>query len=87
MLPYWLNGSLENEDSVGCYGFAVSKLQALLHGRFVVCHRNESDIQCGKCGKEFNSKRNAKDRVMLEFEIEEKGKIRDAKIVERLKNE
>ncbi|MGC8895948.1 MAG: hypothetical protein ACP5LB_04165 [Candidatus Bathyarchaeia archaeon] len=47
----------------------------------------ESDIQCGKCGTEFNSKKNAKDRVMLEFQIDENGKMQEAKILEHLKLE
>jgi hypothetical protein len=47
----------------------------------------ESDIQCGKCGTEFNSKKNAKDRVMLEFQINEEGKMQEAKILEHLKIE
>jgi len=45
----------------------------------------ESDIQCGECGREFNSKRNAKDRVMLEFDIGENGKIQDVKVAEHMK--
>lgn len=47
----------------------------------------ESDIQCGQCGKEFNSKKNVKDRVMLEFQIDENQKICETKIIERLKIE
>jgi transcription elongation factor Elf1 len=47
----------------------------------------ESDIQCGNCGKEFNSKKNAKDRVMLEFQIDDEGKMQEAKILEHLKIE
>lgn len=46
----------------------------------------ESDIQCGQCGKEFNSKKNAKDRVMLEFQIDE-NRLCEAKILEHLKIE
>jgi len=34
----------------------------------------ESDIECECCGKEFNSKKNAIDRVMPEFQIDENGK-------------
>jgi hypothetical protein len=45
----------------------------------------ESDIECGNCGVEFNSKKNAKDRAMLEFEIGENGKIQKVKIAEYLK--
>lgn len=47
----------------------------------------ESDIECGSCGTEFNSKKNAKDRVMLEFQIEEKGKMQKVKISDHLKLE
>jgi DNA-directed RNA polymerase subunit RPC12/RpoP len=42
----------------------------------------ESDIQCGRCQTEFNGKENATDRVLLEFEIDENGKMQTAKIVE-----
>ncbi|MEM3705818.1 MAG: hypothetical protein QXM65_06575 [Candidatus Bathyarchaeia archaeon] len=47
----------------------------------------ESDIECGCCGAEFNSKKNATDRVMLEFQVDENGKMRKAKIAEHLKLE
>lgn len=40
----------------------------------------ESDIECRECGEEFNSKRNAVDRVLLEFQINENGKIQDVKV-------
>lgn len=45
----------------------------------------ESDIQCGECGKEFNSKKNAKDRAMLKFEIDEEGKIEKVEIAKHLR--
>jgi len=45
----------------------------------------ESDIECGRCGTEFNSKKNAKDRAMLEFQIDENGKMQKVKIAEHLK--
>ncbi|MEM2971000.1 MAG: hypothetical protein QW270_01060 [Candidatus Bathyarchaeia archaeon] len=44
----------------------------------------ELDIQCGQCGKEFNSKKNVKDRVMLEFQTEDNS-LCEAKILEHLK--
>jgi len=44
----------------------------------------ESDIQCGHCRKEFNSRKNADDRVMLEFEVDNKGKMSEVKILEHL---
>jgi len=47
----------------------------------------ESDIECGRCGTEFNSKKNATDRTMLEFEIDENGKMSQAKILDHLKLE
>jgi NMD protein affecting ribosome stability and mRNA decay len=45
----------------------------------------ESDIECGCCRTEFNSKKNAKDRAMLAFQIEEKGKMQKVEISEHLK--
>jgi len=47
----------------------------------------ESDMECGNCGVEFNSKKNATDRVMLEFQIDEYGKMRKTEIIEHLKLE
>jgi uncharacterized C2H2 Zn-finger protein len=47
----------------------------------------ESDIECGRCGTEFNSKKNAKDRAILEFQIDENGKIQMMKIPKHLKLE
>jgi hypothetical protein len=44
----------------------------------------ESDIQCGRCQTEFNGKENATDRVLLEFDIGENGKMKSVHIVERL---
>ena len=45
----------------------------------------ESDIECGHCGAEFNSKKNATDRVMLEFQIDEDGKMQNVKIAKQIK--
>jgi len=45
----------------------------------------ESDIECGQCGTEFNSKKNAQDRIMLEFEVDENGKMLKVKISDHLK--
>jgi hypothetical protein len=42
----------------------------------------ESDIQCGRCQTEFNGKENTTDRVLLEFTLNENGKMRDVKIAE-----
>jgi transcription elongation factor Elf1 len=47
----------------------------------------ESDIECGHCGIEFNTKKNATDRAMLEFNLDENGKMQKAKISEHLKLE
>jgi len=47
----------------------------------------ESDIECGKCGVEFNGKKSATDRVMLEFQIDEDGKMQNVEIMEHLKLE
>ncbi|MEM3626910.1 MAG: hypothetical protein QXZ25_02675 [Candidatus Bathyarchaeia archaeon] len=44
----------------------------------------ESDIECGYCGMEFNSKKNATDRIMLEFKIDEKGKVQSVNIAEHI---
>jgi transcription elongation factor Elf1 len=44
----------------------------------------ESDIECGHCGTEFNGKKNATDRAMLEFQIDENGKTRRTKMLEHL---
>lgn len=44
----------------------------------------EADIECGECGKEFNSKRNAVDRALLEFSLDENGEIQDVKIAKHL---
>jgi NMD protein affecting ribosome stability and mRNA decay len=45
----------------------------------------ESDIECGRCETEFNSKKNAKDRAVLVFQIEKKGKMQKVEISEHLK--
>ncbi len=47
----------------------------------------ESDIECGSCGIEFNSKKNVKDRVLLEFQVDENGKMLTVKISKHLKLE
>jgi hypothetical protein len=46
-----------------------------------------SDIECGHCEEEFNSKKNATDRAILEFQIDEKGKVHSVKITKHLKLE
>lgn len=47
----------------------------------------ESDIECGECGKEFNTKKNATDRALLEFQINEEGRIQKVDIAKHLKIE
>jgi len=44
----------------------------------------ESDIECGHCRIEFNSKKNATDRALLEFQLDENGKMRKVNIAEHL---
>ena len=44
----------------------------------------ESDIECGHCGAEFNSKKNATDRGLLQFEIDREGRIKKVEIAEKL---
>ncbi len=47
----------------------------------------ESDIQCNVCGTEFNSKNNTTDRVLLEFEVDEKGKMQNVKVAKHFPTE
>jgi len=47
----------------------------------------ESDIECGNCGTEFNTKKNASDRVMLEFQIDINGKMQKVEIIKHFKLE
>jgi len=44
----------------------------------------ESDIECGHCGIEFKSKKNATDRAMLEVKLDENGKMQKVNIAEHL---
>ena len=44
----------------------------------------ESDIECGHCGTEFNSKKSATDRAMLEVQLDENGKMKKVNIAEHL---
>ena len=44
----------------------------------------ESDIECGHCGTEFNSKKNATDRAMLEFQLDENGKMQKVNIAKHI---
>lgn len=47
----------------------------------------ESDIECGRCRKEFNSKKNATDRAILELQTDENGKMQKVRIAKHLKLE
>ena len=44
----------------------------------------ESDIECGSCHKVFNTKKRVTDRVMLEFKIDEEGKVLEAQVTEHI---
>jgi len=44
----------------------------------------ESDIECGSCHEVFNTKRQITDRVMLEFKIDEKGKMLEAEVTNHI---
>lgn len=37
----------------------------------------ESDLDCGKCGKQFNTKKNLTDRIRAKFELDENGKVKN----------
>jgi len=41
----------------------------------------ESDIECGGCQESFNAEKELTDRIMLEFKIDEKGKVLEAGVV------
>lgn len=43
-----------------------------------------SDIECGKCHMDFNTKKNMIDRVMLKFSMEEKGKLSKVEIAKHV---
>lgn len=44
----------------------------------------ESDIECGSCHEVFNTKRQTTDRVMLEFKVDEKGKMLEAEVTNHI---
>jgi len=44
----------------------------------------ESDIECGECGNEFNSKKNMVSRALLEFQLDENGQIQSVHISKHL---
>ena len=43
-----------------------------------------ADIECGDCHRVFNTKRRLVDRVMLRFNIDEKGKMLGAEMTEHI---
>lgn len=43
-----------------------------------------SDIECGVCHKTFNAEKQLKDRVMLEFQIDEKGIVEKVKVAKHI---
>ncbi|MBO3802910.1 MAG: hypothetical protein JTT11_03405 [Candidatus Brockarchaeota archaeon] len=43
-----------------------------------------SDVECGACGREFNSKKNIEDRVLVRFNVDESGKVGSVELSERL---
>jgi len=45
----------------------------------------ESDLECGKCRRSFNSKKYATDRVMLKFKLNQRGEVKDVEVSEHLK--
>lgn len=44
----------------------------------------ESDIECGECGNEFNSRENMMSRALLEFQLDENGKIQNVHVSKKL---
>jgi len=42
-----------------------------------------SDIECGTCHESFNTKRYMVDRILLEFSIDEKGKVTGVALAKR----
>ncbi|MBS7607691.1 MAG: hypothetical protein QXL77_04400 [Candidatus Bathyarchaeia archaeon] len=44
----------------------------------------ESDIECGECGNEFNSRKNMLSRALLEFQLDENGEIQNVHVSKRL---
>lgn len=45
----------------------------------------ESDIECGGCHKIFNTKKQSTDRVMLEFKIDDHGKVLRAELINHIR--
>jgi transposase-like protein len=45
----------------------------------------ESDIECADCGTEFNTKTYAKDRAIIEFEVNNQGRMQEVKLCNHIK--
>jgi len=43
-----------------------------------------ADIECGSCHENFNTKQQLRDRVMLELEIDDNGRVVDAEVSRHL---
>jgi hypothetical protein len=43
-----------------------------------------SDITCGKCRTEFNGKQSVTDRVILEFAVNDQGKMQNVVVLKHL---
>ena len=49
----------------------------------------ESDVECGTCGNDFNPKKSLNDRVLVQFDVDARGKVssvREAEISADRKN-
>jgi hypothetical protein len=84
MLPYGWWGTFEMKAWLD-----VALLRCPKCGRYYVdaswyVVEMESDIECGHCGIEFNSKKNATDRAMLEIQLNENKKMQKVNIAEHL---
>ncbi len=44
----------------------------------------ESDVECGTCGNDFNPKKSLSDRVLIQFDVDENGKVSAVRIADVL---
>jgi len=44
----------------------------------------ESDIECGECHRVFNTRNHLTDRVMLEFEIDDQGRVVKTELIKHI---
>lgn len=42
----------------------------------------ESDLECGRCGETFSAARYLKDRALLRFKVDKKGRIEAVEVIE-----